>query len=216
MLLPFKINTLFQTTPFANLIILGVTGLVSLLALFTEAGWASNLLLDGWSPAGFFGHMLLHADLWHLVGNLIFLWVFGNAICGNTNNLLYPLLYLGFGIAAAAAHNIFDSGVALGASGAVNGIVGMATAMYPKNNVSMFYFFLYKMGTFELQLWVLSLIWLALDIYRAIGGESGIAAWAHLGGFFAGLVTGMIFLKYSIVELTKWDNESLNEILSLN
>lgn len=90
-------------------------------------------VLDGWSPAGLADHMLIHAHLFHLIGNLVFLWVFGNAICANTNNVIYPILYIAFGVLAAVVHNVLDGSPVIGASGAINGIVGMATALYPTN-----------------------------------------------------------------------------------
>ena len=213
MLIPYKINTLFQHTPFVNWILMAFTALVSLYFLIDEPDWMYNLALQDWNPVGIVGHILLHADLFHLIGNLIFLWVFGNAINGNAGHLAYLLLYLAFGVAGGIAHLLFDSGLAVGASGAINGVIGMATAMYPRNQVSVFWLFLIKAGTFEIPLWGLALIWLIFDIIGAIVGSSGVAVWAHLGGFAAGIATGLILLRCSIVTLTQWDNESLDQIL---
>ncbi|MCH6255606.1 rhomboid family intramembrane serine protease [Puniceicoccaceae bacterium K14] len=214
MILPISINTLFQYRPFTNRILIVTTCLISLAAIFSNDDWIYGWILDGWKLSGIFGHLFIHADFFHLFGNIVYLWVFGNAICGNTNNRLYLLLYLGFGLFAAATHNIMDGSPAIGASGAVNGIVGMATALYPKNSVNLFYFLLYRTGTFELPLWVLSLFWVAMDLVRISIGNSEVAAWAHIGGFFMGLALGILFLKAGIVKLTEWDNESLLDSLS--
>ena len=72
-----------------------------------EPGHA-EFILGGTSWAGLVGHLFLHGGFLHLAGNLLFLWVFGNAVCAMTSNLVYRLLYLGFGVLAAAAHLAFD------------------------------------------------------------------------------------------------------------
>ena len=184
------------------------------MAMFAESDWVYGWILDGWNPFGMIGHMFIHAGLFHLFGNMVTLWVFGNAICGNTNNRIYLLLYLGFGLFAAITHNMMDGNPAVGASGAINGIVGIATAMYPRNGVGMFYFLVYRTGTFEVPLWVLSLFWIVMDFLRAAAVSSEVAAWAHIGGFFAGLILGIAFLRTGIVKLTEWDNESLSDWLA--
>ena len=214
MLLPYRINTLLQCTPVTNWILIGMTSLISLFLIFSDGDLVYGWVLNGWNPFGMIGHVFVHAGLWHLFGNMMFLWVFGNAICGNTSNLIYPLLYFGFGLSAAIVHNVMDGDPAVGASGAINGIVGMATAMYPRNGVGIFYFLFFRAGTFEMPLWGLSSIWLVIDFFRVLTGDSGVAAWAHIGGFLAGLVIGVVFLRKGIVKLTEWDNESLSDWLA--
>lgn len=87
--------------------------------------------LDGWELKGIFGHMWLHAGFFHIAGNLLFLWVFGNAVCSKVGNFTYLLFYLCVGVFAAAAHLVFSGGTAIGASGAINGIVGMFLIFFP-------------------------------------------------------------------------------------
>lgn len=82
LLIPYEIETLQQERPWANWLIVAACTLVSLIALFgggLEAGDFDTLILDGFSLPGLVGHVLLHADLIHPAGNMIFLWVFGNA-----------------------------------------------------------------------------------------------------------------------------------------
>ncbi|MBC8010076.1 MAG: rhomboid family intramembrane serine protease, partial [Burkholderiales bacterium] len=172
------------------------------------------MVLDGWWPAGLFGHVLLHAGIMHLVGNMIFLWVFGNAVCGNTSNAAYPFIYVGLGLAAAATHLIFDGQPAVGASGAINGVVGMALAMYPLNRVSVFWLLFFRVGTFQMPLWGLAVVWLLFDLYGALMNSAGVAYWAHLGGFFTGLAAGYVALRVGWVKLTEIDHRSLEEIFT--
>jgi membrane associated rhomboid family serine protease len=142
------------------------------------------------------------------------MWVFGNAVCAMTTNLAYPLLFAMFGVVAGAAHLAFDGDPAIGASGAINGVVGMALAMYPRNPVHVAWFIALRAGTFEMPLWGLGLIWLTFDAFGAFFGSDGVAYWAHLGGFAGGLVTGVVALKRQWVTLTDYDNESLADLLA--
>ncbi len=213
LLVPYRLNTLYHCYPIANWILCAATTLISLWATFGQGDWIYPLILDGWSPFGLVGHLFLHNGISHLAGNLIFLWVFGNAICANTNNFLYPLLYLTFGILAATVHNLFDGAPAVGASGAINGIVGMATAMYPINRVSIFWLFIFKAGKFEAPLWTMSLLWLCFDLFGVVFGSTDTAVWAHIGGFSAGLIIGIVLLRTGLVTLSVYDNRSLDQIL---
>ena len=216
MLFPYRIDTLFKHLPYANWVILGLTVLVYLLleGEVLPEGVVEAMVLDGWSVTGLLGHVLLHAGFLHLAGNMIFLWVFGNAVCANTSNLWYPVCYLGFGLAAAVAHILCDGDPAVGASGAINGVVGMAVAMYPLNRVSVAWYAFLRFGTFQVSLWGLALFWLFFDLLGAVRGGGDVAYWAHLGGFFAGIGTGWLALRKGWVELTEFDHRSLEEILS--
>lgn len=191
---------------------MGLTVFVSLVAFTESGGGLFEYALSDWRASGLIGYNFLHAGLWHLTGNMIALWVFGNAICGNTSNLLFTILYLAFGILAGCAHLFFSEGIVVGASGAISGIVGMATAMYPKNNVSVFWYFIIRFGTFSIPLWVLALIWLLFDLLDMLIGDTTVAVWAHIGGFFTGLIVGIVLLHTRVVTLTEWDHESLPEI----
>jgi membrane associated rhomboid family serine protease len=172
------------------------------------------LVLCGTSIAGLVTHLFLHADIFHLAGNLLFLWVFGNAVCAMTGSLVYTVLFTVFGVIAAAAHVAFDGNPAIGASGAINGVVGMALAMFPTNRVSVFWFIVFRAGTFEVPLWVLALTWFGFDLLGAIRGSNDVAYWAHLGGFASGLGIGVISLKHRWLTLTEDDNASLADLLA--
>jgi membrane associated rhomboid family serine protease len=213
MFFPYKIETLFKHWPIANWVIMALTIVMFFTTNSLSDDTVQDLVLGGTSVAGLVGHLFLHADFLHLAGNMLFLWVFGNAVCGMTSNLVYPLLYLAFGVLAAAAHITFDDEMAVGASGAINGVVGMAFAMYPTNRVSVFWFFFVRGGTFEMPLWALALIWCGFDAYGALAGGDDVAYWAHLGGFIAGLVAGIVTIKLRWVTLTEYDNKSLADLI---
>ena len=181
MIFPFRIETLLKHYPWANWAIMAVTVLCFFLVVgeVIPEEAVGAMILDGWSVTGLLGHALLHAGFMHLAGNMLFLWVFGNAVCGNSSNRVYPFLYAGFGITAALTHLILDGDPAVGASGAINGVVGMALAMYPLNRVSVFWLFFVKFGTVQIPLWALASIWLALDFWGALTGGGAVACWAR-------------------------------------
>jgi membrane associated rhomboid family serine protease len=74
-----------------------------------------GLMLDGWTTRGLLGHMWLHGGWLHLIGNLFFLWMFGNAVCAKIGQVSFSIIYLILGIAAGAAHLVFNGGPAIGA-----------------------------------------------------------------------------------------------------
>lgn len=212
MFFPYRIETLFKHWPVANWVIMGLTALMFLASLGFSDEAIDTLILGGGSALGLFGHMFLHAGFMHLVGNLLFLWVFGNAVCAMMGSAAYLFLYFLFGLLAAVTHLVLDGATAVGASGAVNGVIGMAFAMYPRNDVSIFWFFFMRAGTFTIPLWVLTLFWFALDAYGAWRGTGRVAYWAHLGGFFTGAAAGMIGLKLGWLTLTAYDNATLADL----
>lgn len=162
----------------------------------------------------FITHMFMHADFGHLLGNAIFLWVFGNAICAKVGNLFYLLLYLGFGLFAAAAESIVSPGHALlGASGAINGVVGAFFILYPHNDISMFYWIFVRLGTFTLSSYWMILMWLGFDILGTLSGASGIAYVAHLAGFATGAVIAITLLKLKLITPTEYE-ETLIDIIT--
>jgi membrane associated rhomboid family serine protease len=216
LLVPYEIETLQQERPWANWLIIAACSLISLTAIFgggLESGEFDALVLDGFSFPGLVGHILLHGDLPHLLGNMIFLWVFGNAICTNTNNWIYLATFLVCTLLAAVTHNLVDGSYAIGASGAINGIVGITLAMYPLNRVHLFWLFLIRGGSTSCKAWIIIVAWFAFDLWGALTGGGMIAYWAHIGGFLGGLGFGLSALHFGWFQLTEYDNRSLLEII---
>jgi len=170
-------------------------------------------ILRGWTIKGLLGNIWLHGGILHLVGNLLFLWIFGNAVCAKIGNVLYAPFYILAGVLAGMAHLIFQGGGALGASGAINGVVGMFLVFFPTNDITCYYSFWFVLRPqfvqFTLSSFWMVLFWLAFDIYGAIVGGGGIGYFAHLGGFAAGVGVGIILLKCKIVKMEKWEKSIL-------
>lgn len=134
-----------------------------------------------------FTSTFLHANLWHLVANLLFLWVFGPRVEAHFGPWRFMWLYIGFGFFAAATQ-IFvmpQSGVPmLGASGAIAGVMGCYLLLYPaaaiETIIPPFIFW-----TISVPAWLLLGLWFLFQLFVA---QPGVANWAHAGGFLAGML----------------------------
>jgi membrane associated rhomboid family serine protease len=168
-------------------------------------------MLDGLTLKGLFGHMWLHAGIVHLLGNMLFLWIFGNAVCAKIGNLRYIPVYIGMGLIAAFSHLIFVGGSMLGASGAINGIVGMFLVLFPQNEITC-YFVYFAVKQFNVSSGWVILFWLAFDILGAMLGGGGVAYFAHLGGFAGGVVLAILMLKYKMVTMERYEKSLLQII----
>jgi membrane associated rhomboid family serine protease len=148
-----------------------------------------------------FTSMFLHGSWMHLLGNMWFLWLFGNNIEDSMTRPRYLAFYLLSGIGAALAQVFADptSEVPMvGASGAISGVMGAYLVLFPRVRVYTMVplgFFLHRMA---LPAWVMLIYWMFLQFaggITSIASEQGggVAFWAHIGGFVAGVVLVKIF-----------------------
>ncbi len=147
------------------------------------------------SATTLFAAMFLHGGWMHLIGNMLFLWIFGDNVEHRLGRIGYLLTYLGTGVVATLFFALFvpHSQVPLvGASGAISGVLGCYYLWFPRNRVKVFIFlFPFIMNTFLIPsrfvLGFFLLIDNLLPFLFSQGGEGGVAHGAHIGGFFAGL-----------------------------
>jgi membrane associated rhomboid family serine protease len=145
--------------------------------------------------------MFLHGSWMHLLGNMWFLWLFGNNVEDSMTRPRYVAFYLLCGIGAALAQVFADPASEIpmvGASGAISGVMGAYLVLFPRVRV----FTMVPLGFFMQQMalpaWVMLIYWMVLQIFGGlssiIGAErGGVAFWAHLGGFVAGVVLIKLF-----------------------
>ena len=136
-----------------------------------------------------FVSLFLHGDLWHLIGNMLFLWVFGRNVEDHLGAFWFAAAYVVFGIAAEAAHvltNLGSTVPVIGASGAIAGIMGMYLVLWPRARVLTLVVWL----VVAIPAWFVLGAWIALQFFT--DPNSGVAYAAHIGGFFAGVAVGIV------------------------
>ncbi len=218
-MIPIRDDTPRFSTPFVTYFVIALNTLVFLFELsvseqgrgalnsfiyhFGVVPWRFDHVLAAWPASSLTGlflpiltSMFLHASWLHLIGNMWFLWIFGDNIEDYLGHFSYLLFYLVCGFAAAITHILLNAGSRLpsvGASGAIAGVMGAYFVLYPKARVMMWFppiFF------FHLPAWLVLGYWFfmqflsgaATSIAETSQTNGGIAFWAHVGGFVAGVV----------------------------
>jgi membrane associated rhomboid family serine protease len=159
---------------------------------------------DGLGVASLLTSMFLHGSWGHLIGNMWFLWVFGNNIEDSMGHLRFAVFYLATGLAAAGAHVLVEPSSAIpvvGASGAISGVMGGYLVLYPRVRVLTFVVVLLFVRIVPLPAAVWLGLWFALQLLQAsIGTGGGVAFWAHVGGFVVGVAGVKLFARAKLVE----------------
>jgi membrane associated rhomboid family serine protease len=151
--------------------------------------------------------MFLHGSWMHLLGNMWFLWIFGNNVEDSMGRGRFVAFYLLCGLAAALLQVSItpDSGVPMvGASGAISGVMGGYVVLYPFVRVYVLIFLGFFLTSIALPAWTMVGYWVLIQVLSglvALGGSQlgGVAFWAHVGGFFGGVVLVRLFARNDYV-----------------
>jgi membrane associated rhomboid family serine protease len=218
--IPLRDTVPTRTVPFVNVLLIVLNVFAFLVELgqgdrfeafvrtfaFVPQRFFHPSLYDGWTFGAnvvtIFTAMFLHGGLLHLGGNMLYLWIFGDNVEDDLGHFRYLVFYLACGAGATLLQAILMPGSRvpnLGASGAIAGVLGAYFVLHPRARivtlVPLFFFFplvevpagLYLLFWFLLQLWMGS-----SSLATARGAAGGVAWWAHVGGFVAGIV--LVFL----------------------
>lgn len=145
-----------------------------------------------------FTSMFLHGGFLHIIGNMIYLWVFGQAVEDVLGSIRYFIFYIVCGVAAALTQAFVEPDASMpmiGASGAISGVLGAYLVLFPRARVLVLLFW-GLITTFSLSAKMLLLWWIAIQIisiFLSPTEEGGVAWYAHVGGFFAGMAIMWIF-----------------------
>jgi membrane associated rhomboid family serine protease len=148
--------------------------------------------------ATIFTSMFLHSGWLHIGGNMLFLWIFGNNIEDVLGHVRYLLLYLLSGVAAAMGQALSDPSSTLpmlGASGAIAGVLGAYLLLYPYANVHVLVLIIIILRIITVPAWIILGLWFGAQLLSGLiskAGGGGVAFWAHVGGFLAGIVLLLI------------------------
>lgn len=168
-------------------------------AFVTKFGSIPNEIMHGKDYFTLFSSMFLHGSPMHLIGNMMFLWIFADNIEATIGNAKFLIFYLVGGLAASAAHvgfNMESVIPTIGASGAISAVLGAYVVMFPKSQIKVFFFFM----IFRVPAFLFLGYWFYQQVASgasAIGEtqSTGVAWWAHIGGFVFGALVGLI-VKY--------------------
>jgi membrane associated rhomboid family serine protease len=145
--------------------------------------------------------MFLHADIYHIAGNMIFLWIFGNNIEDRLGRLPFLLFYLGGGVAAALAQVLIDptsTAPMVGASGAIAAVLGAYVVLYPRARILALVFLVFFYQLIEVPAIIVLGLFFVLNLIDGLNSlgqppaQGGVAFFAHIGGFIAGVVVGLV------------------------
>jgi membrane associated rhomboid family serine protease len=167
--------------------------------------YALYVLLNRWAliPAGLshgqgyhtlFSSMFLHGGWMHLIGNMLFLWIFGDNLEDELGHVKFLAFYIACGLGAGLAHVLaapYSAVPTVGASGAIAGVMGGYLLLFPRARVDILLILIVYFRVFSIPAWIVLMVWLGMQFFGGLGADpdtGGVAYWAHSGGFLIGLV----------------------------
>ncbi len=205
-MIPLRDHNPTRRFPFVNylLIIINVAiciytytlPLPALEDFFNRFALTPALVLQGQNLLSFLTSMFLHAGLGHLLGNMLFLHIFGDNLEDYFGHFRYLIFYLACGLAADFAQIFIDPTSSIpqvGASGAIAGVMGGYLLLYPKHQIDILFSFGWWYDQATLPAWTMLFYWFLAQFFAGVGSlgmveEGGVAYFAHLGGFLAGMI----------------------------
>jgi membrane associated rhomboid family serine protease len=218
-LIPLRDIIPSRTTPVVTIALIAINVLVFLFELSLGRAVDAFTLYWGLVPAAFswvtvFTSMFLHGGVLHVAGNMLYLWIFGDNVEDRMGHGRFLVFYLLCGVAAALAQTITapDSVVPMvGASGAIAGVMGAYFVLYPKSRIvtliPLFFFFqvIEVPAILFLGIWFLMQFISGLGSIVTVTGQSagGVAVWAHVAGFVAG-ISGVVVFRRPERQRVEW------------
>ena len=165
-------------------------------------GTIINLEAPNHAWATMFTSMFIHGGIMHFAGNMLYLWVFGDNIEDRLGHVTYMLFYLACGVAATWAHVAVNTDAqvpTIGASGAIAGVLGAYLLLFPYNRINTLVIFYFIMVIRVPALFLLGFWFFLQNFLQGLGSlgatGGGVAYWAHVGGFAAGVLVIALYLK---------------------
>ncbi|MCC6424661.1 MAG: rhomboid family intramembrane serine protease [Phycisphaerales bacterium] len=207
MILPIRTDSPLRSTPWMNWLLILANGLVFLLEMLYPSIRTSYVL----SPrdphlVNYFTYAFLHEGWAHIIGNMLFLYIFGNNVNDKLGNLGYLAFYLAGGVFAGVGYVVTQSmpNPVLGASGAVAAVTGAYLVLFPRSSITIIYFF-YLIGTFEIPSIYFIAFFFLKDLFFSFTESTGVAHTAHVGGTLFGFVVGLALLFVKLLPRDQFD-----------
>ena len=223
MLIPIGDIAPRSRTPVINYLLIGANVLVFLLyAMRPQPEYQEIVISYGLTPSQFewqdmLTSMFLHAGIFHLFGNMLFLWITGDNVEDRFHHLPFFLFYLAGGAAAAGTQMFMSTAKMaeipmIGASGAVSAVIGAYLILFPGSRIKLLFWFFIIVHVFRVRSWTVILLWIGLESLHAWQEtqgalESTVAVWAHLGGFAFGVAAAILWKLFSPFR-NRWQTEN--------
>ena len=216
---PIKVTQPSYSRPLVTVLLIAINMVVFFHEIWLDP-YAYNqfMVLYSLRPARFhletlITHMFLHAGWIHVLGNMLFLWVFGDNVEDVLGHATYLIFYLLCGITAGVAQILLDPTSRIpmvGASGAIAGVMGAYLVKFPRSEVKMFTWFI-LIFTFDVPAWAMLVYWFAIQLFGGYGSlgqtsQGGTAFFAHIGGF----LMGILLVKLMGTRQRYWRREDLS------
>jgi len=210
MIIPLRTDSPLRHTPYMNWAIILANVLIYIYARFFNPSLFLHYELNPRSPEvfQFITYAFLHDpnSVWHIAGNMLFLYIFGNNVNDRMGNAGYLGYYLAGGVFAGILYVAVPNQVApvIGASGAIAAITGAYLVLFPRSHVTVL-FFLYIIGQYEiLGLWFV-VMFFAFDVWSNFTQSDGVAHVAHIGGTLFGLTVCLLLLWIRLLPRDQFD-----------
>ncbi len=209
MFFPYKDDNPAILTPFVTYGIIAINIFVFFFQLSIELNSTANaqsfiyhygLVPNDFTFISLFTSMFMHGGFAHILGNMWFLWIFGDNIESLLGHFRYALFYLTCGVGAALTQILFNPSSTIpmvGASGAIAGVLGAYMILYPKARVHVFVFFIF-ITTIQVPAQIVLGLWFLMQLSNGLDSlgvnlSGGVAWFAHIGGFIVGISTQKLF-----------------------
>jgi membrane associated rhomboid family serine protease len=208
-MIPLRALILRRGTPVMTLVLIAINVFCFLVETaqprYLESAFIAHYALvpDHFRPSTLVTSMFLHGGWLHLIGNMWFLWVFGSHLEGVLGSGRFLIFYLLCGIASALVQLMLNLGSpvpTLGASGAIAGVMGAFVLIYPRARVVTLVFIIIFITTIEIPAAFMLIYWFAIQLLSGLASfssftdQGGVAWFAHVGGFLAGLLFVRLFV----------------------
>ncbi len=224
-MIPIRDQIKPRRTPIINYLLIAVNIIVFILQWSAGANQESIVYEFALIPASFsdgielseirdiFTSMFMHAGLMHLLGNMIYLWIFGDNVEDAMGHFTYLLFYLAGGFVASITHIFVNPGSQIptvGASGAIAAALGAYLVLYPQSRVATFIPLGFFMTLRMLPASIVLVMWFVLQLFNGVltlgaADMGGTAFWAHIGGFVFGAFIALFFRgKHSTRQVQQW------------
>ena len=214
MIIPYRTSIPLRRTPYINYALIAVNMFIFFLEYQTHPltgnlefrPWVQHFMLAGVQPQlwQFVSYAFLHGGLMHIIGNMFFLYLFGNNVNDKLGNIGYLCFYLGGAVFSGIGHTMVSGSDVLGASGAVAAVTGAYLVLFPQALISILYWF-FIIGTLEIPaLYFIGIKMIFID--NVIAQRTAYVAYdAHLAGYAFGIAASLGMLATGLISTSSFD-----------